>query len=93
VRSERLRLAKMVGMKLSPLIFPMLSITTGISPVTAQTRTATAAERAACDARIQQKIDAIDSRMRVEYTGPEGERLKEKRRKLETERYNCRKTK
>jgi hypothetical protein len=80
-------------MKFLPLFVSVLFATAGISPTTAQTRTATAAERAACEAKIQQKIDAIDSRMRVEYTGPEGERLKEKRRKLETERYNCRKTK
>lgn len=83
----------MSSMKLLPLILPMLCVTAGLSPAAGQTRTATAAERAACEARIQQKIDAIDSRMRVEYTGPEGERLKEKRRKLETERYNCRKSK
>jgi hypothetical protein len=83
----------MRSMKLLPLILPMLCVTAGILPAAAQTRTATAAERAACEARVQQKIDAIDSRMRVEYTGPEGERLKAKRRKLETERYNCRKTK
>ena len=83
----------MSGMKLFPLITPMLLVTASISPAIAQTRTATAAERAACEAKIQQKIDAIDSRMRVEYTRPEGERLKEKRRKLEAERYNCRKTK
>jgi hypothetical protein len=93
VRPERSSLAKMSAMKLTLLIIRMLCVAAGISPVTAQTRTATAAERAACEAKVQQKIDAIDSRMRVEYTGPEGERLKEKRRKLETERYNCRKTK
>jgi hypothetical protein len=93
MRPEWPRLAKMMGMNHSPLILSMLWINAGISPAIAQTRTATAAERAACEAKIQQKIDAIDSRMRVEYTGPEGERLKEKRRKLETERYNCRKTK
>ena len=83
----------MSAMKPALLIIPMLWVAAGSSPVTAQTRTATAAERAACEAKVQQKIDAIDSRMRVEYTGPQGERLKEKRRKLETERYNCRKTK
>jgi uncharacterized protein len=93
VRPERPHLAKMSGMKLSLLIIPLLWATTGISPATAQTRTATATERAACEDKIQQKIDAIDSKMRAEYTGPEGERLKEKRRKLEAERYNCRKKK
>ena len=80
-------------MKLSVIVFPALLVIAGISTTTAQTRTATAAERAACEARVQKKIDAIDSKMRAEYTGPEGERLKEKRRKLETERYDCRKAK
>lgn len=80
-------------MKFPALIIPMLLVVAGISPTSAQTRTATAAERAACEDKIQKKIDAIDSKMRAEYTGPEGERLKEKRRKLEAERYDCRKAK
>ena len=75
------------------LLVLLLLITAGISAPTAQARTATAAERAACEAKVQKKIDAIDSKMRAEYSGPEGERLKEKRRKLEIERYNCRQTK
>jgi uncharacterized protein len=83
----------MSDMKLPALIIPMLLAAAGNSPTTAQTRTATAAERAACEAKVQKKIDAIDSKMRVEYAGPEGERLKEKRRKLEVERYDCRKAK
>jgi uncharacterized protein len=53
-------------------------------------RTATNAERAACEAKIQSKIDAIDSRMRVPYSSDEGESLRERRRKLEESRANCR---
>jgi uncharacterized protein len=82
---------KMCTMKVSALVIPILLLTAGDS--NAQTRTATAAERAACEDKIQKKIDAIDSKMRSEYAAPEGERLKEKRRKLETERYECRKAK
>jgi hypothetical protein len=55
-----------------------------------QARTATNAERAACESKIQGKIDAIDSRMRQPYTTDEGERLRERRRKLEEARANCR---
>lgn len=83
----------MGDMRLSALVIPVVLVIAGISTSTAQTRTATAAERAACEAKVQKKIDAIDSRMRAEYSGPEGERLKEKRRKLEAERYDCRKAK
>jgi len=55
-----------------------------------QARTATTAERAACEAKIQRRIDAIDSRMRAPYGVDEGERLRERRRKLEDERAQCR---
>lgn len=55
-----------------------------------QARTATHAERAACEAKIQARIDAIDSRMRAPYGADEGERLRERRRKLEEQRANCR---
>jgi hypothetical protein len=56
----------------------------------AQTRTATTAERAACEARLQQKLDAIESRLRAGYSAREGERLKERRRKLQEQRAECR---
>jgi hypothetical protein len=55
-----------------------------------QARTATHAERAACEAKIQSKIDAIDSRMRAPYGADDGERLRERRRKLEEARAQCR---
>jgi hypothetical protein len=58
----------------------------------AQARTATAVERAACEARVQPRIDIIDSKLRAGYTAREGERLKAQRKKLEVARVNCRKT-
>lgn len=56
-------------------------------------RTATAAERRACESKIQQKIDTIDSQLRAGYSARDGERLKERRRKLEVERAGCREVK
>ena len=53
-------------------------------------RTATNAERAACETKVQSKIDKIDARMRAPYSMDEGERLRERRRQLEIERANCR---
>jgi hypothetical protein len=58
--------------------------------VPSHARTATAAERRACEEKIQEKIDAIDSKLRAGYPVREGERLKERRRKLEAERAGCR---
>jgi hypothetical protein len=58
-------------------------------PTYATARTATAAERNSCLARIQPKIDEIDSRMRMGYSADEGERLKARRRKLEEARTKC----
>jgi hypothetical protein len=63
----------------------------GVMPSTAIARTATAAERAACEAKIQRKIDQIDARMRSKYSAREGERLREQRRQFEADRANCRK--
>lgn len=54
-------------------------------------RTATAAERAACEARIQPRIDAINARLRAGYTAREGETLRAQRRKLEARLAACRK--
>jgi hypothetical protein len=58
-------------------------------PAFATARTATSAERNACLARIQPKIDEIDARMRLGYSADEGERLKARRRKLEEARSKC----
>ena len=57
----------------------------------AQARTATAAERAACEAKIQPKIDAINSKLRAGYTAREGETLRAQRRNLEARLADCRK--
>jgi uncharacterized protein len=73
---------------LTLLIFLVLLI--DLTATSSATRTATSAERAACEAKVQSKIDAIDSRMRAPYTTDEGERLRERRRKLEEARANCR---
>src|SRR5687767_14908042 len=79
--SERMKLR-------APLILLVSLIDFPAAP--SQARTATQAERAACEAKIQSKIDAIDSRMRVPYSAEDGERLRERRRKLEEARANCR---
>ena len=57
----------------------------------AQARTATAAERRACEARIQPRIDDINARLRGGYSAEEGERLKAQRRRLESRKAGCRK--
>ena len=59
-------------------------------PASAAARTATTAEREACVAKIQPKLDSIDSRLRVGYSASEGERLKQQRRKLVEKREACR---
>ena len=61
-----------------------------LAGVPSHARTATAAERRACEEKIQEKIDAIDAKLRAGYPVREGERLREKRRKLEAERAGCR---
>ena len=60
-----------------------------VPPAQGHTRTATSGEKAACEARIQPRIDAIDSRLRAGYGAREGNVLREKRRKLEIERAAC----
>ena len=60
-----------------------------VSPVEAGTRTATSAEKAACEARLQPRIEAIDAKLRAGYGAREGNVLREKRRKLEIERAAC----
>ena len=60
-----------------------------VSPAEAGTRTATSAEKAACEARLQPRIDAVDAKLRAGYRAREGNVLREKRRKLEIERAAC----
>ena len=67
-----------------------LMLLVSVCPNIVDARTATTAERTACEARIQSKLDAIDSKMRAGYTAKEGEQLRERRRKLEAQRANCR---
>jgi hypothetical protein len=73
---------------LASLLFLVLLI--DLAAPSIQARTATNAERAACQSTVQKKIDAIDARMRSPYTTEDGERLRERRRKLEEARANCR---
>ena len=60
-----------------------------LAPAYAIARTATAAERKACLAKIQPRIDEIDARMRTGYSTEEGERLMARRHKLEEARAKC----
>ena len=76
-------------MKIPASLQPIIAAALLLPPACATARTATAAEREACVARIQPKIDEIDARMRAGYSGEEGERLKARRRKLEQARANC----
>jgi hypothetical protein len=55
-----------------------------------QARTATTAEREACEARLRERLDVIDSKLRAGYGAREGELLKQRRRKLEEQRARCR---
>ena len=80
-------------MKQSPrvAVAAALAILTAIAmPPRAQSRTATEAERKTCEEKVRRKIDAIDSRMRAGYSASQGEALRERRRKLEKERADCR---
>jgi hypothetical protein len=61
-----------------------------LAAVPSHARTATAAERRACEEEVQEKIDTIDSKLRSGYSAREGEKLRERRRKLEVERAKCR---
>jgi len=65
-------------------------LTVLLLPLASPARTATAKERAACEAKIQSQIDSIDSKLRGGYSAAEGERLRERRRKLEEKRAGCR---
>ena len=68
----------------------LVVLPTNLAISSSHARTATTTERAACESKIQGRIDAIDARMRAPYTGDEGERLRERRRKLEEARASCR---
>jgi uncharacterized protein len=81
------------AMRRTVLGVAMFAVGAAVSSSTASGRTATAAERSACEARLQERIDVIDSKLRAGYSAQEGERLKERRRKLEAERANCRQVK
>jgi hypothetical protein len=72
------------------LLFALLA---GIAaPPAAHPRTATQGERKACEEKVQRRIDALDSRMRAGYSVEQGEDLRERRRKLEKARADCRYT-
>lgn len=53
--------------------------------------TVNAETRRECEARVQAEIDRIDARMRSPYRNAEGERLRQRLRELQDERYACRK--
>ena len=76
-------------MKLPATLIFVVSLV-DLAAMPSHARTATHAERAACEAKIQRRIDAIDSRMRTPYSAEDGERLRERRRKLEEARASCR---
>lgn len=76
-------------MKFTARLCTSITVAMLLLPAYSTARTATAAERNACLARIQPKIDEIDSRMRTGYSADEGERLKARRRKLEEARTQC----
>jgi hypothetical protein len=60
-------------------------------PLHAAPRTASTAERTACEAKIQPRIDDINARLRSGYSAEEGEKLRAQRRSLEAQRAACRK--
>jgi hypothetical protein len=60
-------------------------------PSYATPRTASTAERTACEAKVQPRIDDINARLRSGYSADEGAKLRAQRRKLEAQRAACRK--
>ncbi len=62
-----------------------------VCAASAYPRTATTAERIACEAKIQPKLDTIESKLRAGYSARQGESLRAQRRKLEEQRLRCRK--
>jgi hypothetical protein len=78
-------------MKFGYVVFSLAAIAATVFDLPAHARTATTAERTACEAKIRPKLDRIESRLRAGYTAREGETLREQQRKLEAELLNCRK--
>jgi hypothetical protein len=72
------------------IAFALLLLFIVPNAASAGTRTATAAERAACAGKIQPRIDAIDAKLRAGYSGRQGESLRDQRRKLEDALARCR---
>ena len=60
-------------------------------PTPVDARTATTAERLACEAEIRPKLERIESRLRAGHSVSEGESLRAQRRKLEEKLAACRK--
>jgi hypothetical protein len=80
-------------MKCRCAVFSLAAIAVTLFASTVLARTATTAERTACEAKIRPKLDRIESRLRAGYTAREGETLREQQRKLEAELFNCRQSK
>jgi hypothetical protein len=72
-------------------LLAMLTLLVGTGLVAGETRTATTAERQACEAPILRQIEQIEARPRSGYDGAEGERFKQRRRALQARRLACRK--
>lgn len=70
-------------------VFTLLLL--GVGASAGESRTATTAEREACEAPIVRQLDRIEARMRRGYEASEGERLKDRRRELQAKRLACRK--
>ena len=73
------------------IVLSLAAFATTMAGSLAQARTATTAERSACEAKIQPKIDRIESRLRAGYSLREGETLRAQLRKLESQLVGCRK--
>ena len=82
--------ATLFRMKQIAFVLPFILLAALITTSSAGTRTATSAERKACVDKIQPRIDTIDARLRTGYSGKEGERLRDQRRKLEDALLKCR---
>ena len=78
-------------MRTGCVAFSLVACAAGWFASAAHARTATTAERAACEAKIQPKLDWIESRLRAGYSVSEGETLRAQKRKLEKQIVSCRK--
>jgi hypothetical protein len=74
-------------MKPGVIVTLLLSINASAS----ESRTATTAEREACEAPIVRQLETIESQLRRGYGASDGERLKDRRRALQAKRLACRK--